>query len=52
MLRQKIENMISREGVALEEEKIQDILGKVLEKEPVGLTKMHQSFCCGSSKRK
>ena len=48
----KIENMISREGVALEEEKIQDILGKVLEKEPVGLTKMHQSFCCGSSKRK
>ena len=28
--------MISREGVAIEEEKIQDILGNVLEKEPVG----------------
>ena len=27
----KIENIISREGVAIEEEKIQDILRKVLE---------------------
>ena len=32
----KIENMISREGIAIEEEKIQDIQEKVLEKEPVG----------------
>ena len=29
-LETKIENMIPREGVAIEEENIQDILGKVL----------------------
>ena len=38
-LETKIENMIPREGVAIEEENIQDILGKVLEKEPVGFDK-------------
>ena len=38
-LETKMENMIPREGVAIEEENIQDILGKVLEKEPVGFDK-------------
>ena len=33
----KIENLILREGVAIEEQKTQDILGKILEKEPVSI---------------
>ena len=36
--------MISREGIALEEEKIQDILEKVLEKEPVGFDENAPKF--------
>ena len=40
----KIENMISREGVAIEEEKIQDILGKVLEEEPIDFNKNSANF--------
>ena len=40
----KIENRISREGVAIEEEKIQDILGKVLEKEPIDFNKNSANF--------
>ena len=33
----KIENLILREGVAIEEQKTHDILGKILEKEPVSI---------------
>ena len=40
----KIENMISRKGVAIEEEKIQDILGKVLEEEPIDFNKNSANF--------
>ena len=40
----KIENMISREGVAIEEENIQEIIGKVLEKEPVGFAANSTKF--------
>ena len=40
----KIENMISREGVAIEEEKIQDILGKFLEEEPIDFNKNSANF--------
>ena len=36
--------MILREGVAVEKEKIQDILGKVLEREPVGFDKNSPNF--------
>ena len=40
----KNENMISREGVAIEEENIQEIIGKVLEKEPVGFAANSTKF--------
>ena len=36
--------MISREGVAIEEENIQEIIGKVLEKEPVGFAANSTKF--------
>ena len=48
----KIENMISREGVALEEEKIQNILGKVLEKEPVGFDENAPKFLLWEQQKK
>ena len=44
--------MISREGVAIEKEKIQDILGKVLEKEPVGFDENAPKFLLWEQQRK
>ena len=51
-LETKIENMIPREGVAIEEENIQNILGKVLEKEPVGFDKNSLNFLLWEQQKK
>ena len=48
----RIENLILREGVAIEKEKIQDILTKVLEKEPVGFDENSQKFLVWEQQRK
>ena len=44
--------MISREGLAIEKEKIQHILGKVLEKEPVGFDENSPKFLLWEEQRK
>ena len=48
MLRQKLK----REGVAIEEGKIQDILGKVLENEPVGFDENSPKFLLWEHQKK
>ena len=44
--------MISREGVAIEEENIQEIIGKVLEKEPVGFAANSTKFLLQEQQQK
>ena len=48
----KIENLILREGVAIEEQKTQDILGKILEKEPVCFDENSPKFLLREQQKK